>query len=101
MFKYIFAFVVVCAASWVGYSQSPQLDVYDPPNLTFKEEMRRLDGVAQVLQQQDKVNVYLFGFNKEGQSKATAINRLKKSKNYLVRKHHIPPSRIGILYVGE
>jgi hypothetical protein len=92
--------LLFCVVSVVGRAQATQIHQYDMPH-SFKEDMRRLDFVADVLRTNDKLKVFLFGFNQTGQKKATAMNRLKKSRHYLINKHHISPSQIEIRYVGE
>src|SRR4051812_21296273 len=101
MLKFVFAFFCLSLALSVGYSQTPQVHQYDISGLTFREEMLRLDWVAEILNQHAKVKAYLVGYNEVGRSKTTAMNRLKRSKNYLIRTHHISTSRIQTLYGGE
>jgi hypothetical protein len=85
----------------VMFSQTDPGHPLDINDLPFKVEMRRLDAVAKELKSDSNKIVYLIGFNKTGRSKQTALNRIEKSKNYLVVKHHILRSRVKTLYGGR
>jgi hypothetical protein len=93
--------------AWLGvstivlFSQVQSGHPLDIINLPFKVEMRRLDAAAEELKLDPTKVVYLIGFNKTGQPKKTALSRIQKSKNYLVTRHHILPSRIKTIYGGS
>jgi hypothetical protein len=82
----------------VAFSQDAWSHEYGINDLPFEVEMRRLDSVAKALKSDSNKMVYLIGFNKSGKSKATAWNRIRRSRGYLIKKHHIAADRIKLLY---
>ncbi len=82
-------------------SQARPEHSYDINDLPFEAEMRRLDSAARELKSNPSKIVYLVGYNKTGEGKATATSRLKKSKAYLIRQHRLKPQRIRTFYAGE
>jgi hypothetical protein len=75
-----------------------QNHVYPIPNLPWETQQRRLDQTAAKLKSDSAAIAYLIGYNKEGTSPRTALSRLRKSKNYLVRHHLIAAERITTVY---
>jgi len=101
-------FVIACRLifllaflSVTSYSQDVWEHEYSIDDLPFEVEIRRLESVAKVLKSNSNKIVYLIGFNKNGTSKAVAWRRIRKSKNYLIKKNHISPYRIKLLYGGS
>ena len=101
LFKIGVLFVLLGCSTIVALSQDSINAHYSPRNLSFKEEMRRLDIAAAELKLAPNKIVWLLGYNKVGRKKSTAMQRLKRSKQYLIRKHGISPERINTGYAGR
>jgi hypothetical protein len=99
--KVLLAFFYINSFLIISYAQEQKQHIYSIANLSFEVEMHRLDEVAPDLISNPEKIVYLVAYNKSGRKKATAITRLKKSQNYLVKKHKISLDRIITIYGGN
>jgi hypothetical protein len=68
--------------------------------MDFKDEKPRLDFAARILDLCHNQIVILVAYNSDKKTKATALERLKKSRQYLIRTHKISAQRIMIIYGG-
>lgn len=99
LLAYMFISIVISVG--VTFAQANAGHPLAIPNLPFSIEMRRLDSAAEVLKAQPDTAVFLIGFNDVGRPKGTALDRIHRSKNYLIQKYHVAESRIVLLYGGE
>jgi hypothetical protein len=93
------ALIILLILGVYGFSQG-QKDVYAVPGLSFSVDKRRLVEAAEQLRADPTKVIYLVAYNKTGQRKSTAVDRLNKSKKFLVRKLGISMDRIRTVYGG-
>lgn len=101
LFRIGTSFLLLVFFAVISLAQDQQQHVYDIPGLSFEVEQRRLDEVAKELKLYPNKNVYLIAFNKVGTKKSTAITRLKKSQEYLIKKYDVSSKRIITRYGGS
>lgn len=66
----------------------------------FEDEKARLSFAARILDLCPNQIVYLVAYNATKKSKATALERLKKSKQFLIKNRKISVGRIMTIYGG-
>jgi hypothetical protein len=89
-------FLIICAASSVCVAQGqsapesrnpvisdPKVDEYG--NIPWKDERRRLDWMAEVLESSPASIIYLAVYDGQGGCVGEARRRAARAKNYLVR----------------
>lgn len=99
-FYWKYSFLFICFYSLFVAAQEPCLQRKHSDKFTgvsFQTEKKRLDKAVTELKSFKNKTLYLIALG----NKSEATHRIEKSKQYLKKKHQIPPEKVVAIYGGN